>query len=162
MKKFTTACALLCLIVVVGLASSPAATLPSYAGTWTIDKDKSKDVPQMMANITEMVVRQDDKHISIKPGANDEVSYNLDGSKSKVQLTAGRFPGEATVYLEKKDDGKIVLHSERNLNFQGNDITIKVTEAWELSADGKTLTTNRTVESPRGTQTFTMVFNKKA
>src|ERR1700750_2384038 len=162
MKKFTTACALLCLIIVAALASTPAATLPNYAGTWTVDKDKSKDVPQMMANITEMVVRQDDKHISVKPGSNDEVSYKRDGSKAKVQLTAGRFPGEATVYLEKKDDGKIVLHSERNLNIQGNDITIKVTEAWELSADGKTLTTNRTVDSPRGTQNFTMSFNKKS
>jgi hypothetical protein len=161
MKKFTTACALLCLIAIAALASTPAA-LPNYAGTWTVDKDKSKDVPPMMANVTEMVVKQDDKHISIKPGSNDEVSYNLDGSKSKVQLTAGRFPGEATVYLEKKDDGKIVLHSERDLNIQGNAITIKVTEAWELSADGKTLTTSRTIESPRGTQNFMMVFNKKS
>lgn len=162
MKKFTTAGALLCLIAVAALAALPAATLPNYAGTWTVDTNKSKDVPPMMANITEMTVKQDDKHISIKPGSNDEVSYNLDGSKSKVQLTAGRFPGEATVYLEKKDDGKLVLHSERELNFQGNAVTIKVTEAWELSADGKTLTTKRTIESPRGTQDFTMVFNKKS
>jgi hypothetical protein len=31
-----------------------------------------------------------------------------------------------------------------------------------LSADGKTLTTSRTIESPRGTQNFMMVFNKKS
>ena len=161
MKKLTMAFALLCLISVAALASLPAA-LPNFAGTWTVDKDKSKDVPQMMANITEIVVKQDDKQLTVKVGAGDEVPYNLDGSKAKVQLTMGRFPGEATVYLEKKDDGKVVLHSEREINVQGNAFTIKSTEVWELTDGGKSLTTKRTVESPRGTMDFTLVFNKKS
>lgn len=161
MKKFTTACALLCLLVVAGLASTPAA-LPSYAGTWTLDKDKSKDIPPFMASITEMVVKQDDKQLKVQVAGGDEVPYNLDGSKATVHLTTGRAPGDATVYLEKKDDGKVVLHLERELNFNGNSISIKGTENWELSADGKSLTTRRTLESPRGTMEFTMVFNKKS
>ena len=114
-----------------------------------------------MANITEMVVKQDDKKLTVKLGSGDEIAYNLDGSKSKVQVT-GRFPGEATVYLEKKDDGKVVLHTEREITFQGNTFPLKFTESWEMTGDGKTLTDNRTTESPRGTQQFVMVFNKKS
>ena len=160
MKKFTMAGALLCLIVVAGLASTPA-TLPNYSGTWTVDKDKSKDVPPMMASITELVVKQDDKKLTVKLGSGDEIAYNLDGSKSKVQVS-GRMPGEATVYLEKKDDGKVVLHTEREIKFQDTPVSLKFTETWEMTGDGKTLTTNRTVESPRGTMAFVLVFNKKS
>jgi len=161
MKKFLTACGLLCVMVVVGLAT--AAALPNYAGTWALDKDKTKDLPPQMAAMgdIQLVITQDDKKISEKLGTGDEIVFNLDGSKSKVQLT-GRMPGEATVYLEKKDDGKVILHTERELNFQGTPVTIKVTEVWEMTDGGKSLTSKRTIESPRGTQEVTLVFNKKS
>jgi hypothetical protein len=162
MRKFLTACGL----VSVMLLTVFAAALPNYAGTWVLDKDKSKGLPpQMMENAAniEMTVTQDEKKLTVKSGAGgaQEITYNLDGSKSKGQM-AGRMPGEATVYLEKKDDGKIVLHAERELNIQGNAITIKLTEVWELADDGKTLKTKRTTESPRGTMEMEMVFNLKS
>ena len=160
MKKFLTACGLVCVMVAGVLAA--AAALPNYAGTWALDKDKTKDLPPQMAAMgdVQLVITQDDKKVTEKLGSGDEIAFNLDGSKSKVQLT-GRMPGEATVYLEKKDDGKVILHTERELNFNGNAVTINVTEAWELTDGGKTLTSKRTVVSPRGTQEFTLVFTKK-
>jgi len=159
MRKFLTACGLLCALALVAVA----ATLPNYAGTWALDKEKTKDMPPQMAAMgdVQLVITQDDKKITEKLGTGDEIAFNLDGSKSKVQLT-GRMPGEATVYLEKKDDGKVILHTERELNFQGNAVSIKVTEVWEMTDGGKTLTSKRTVESPRGTQDFTLVFSKKS
>jgi hypothetical protein len=40
-------------------------------------------------------------------------------------------------------------------------VTTTSTEVWDLAADGKTLTIQRTSESPRGTQSSTLVFNKQ-
>lgn len=163
MKRIMTACGLVCVMVVAALA----AALPNYAGTWVLDKEKSTGLPpQMMAGTDQIqwVVTQNDKQLTIKSssmGGSQEVAYNLDGSKSKAQMT-GRMPGEATVYLEKKDDGKIVLHSERELNFQGNAVTIKTTQEWELAAGGKTLKVKNTTESPRGTQEASLVFTLKS
>jgi hypothetical protein len=163
MKKTMSALGLVCLIVAAAFASGAA--LPNYSGTWVMNKEKSKDLPPFMASMDsyEMVVSQNDKLLSIKTTAAgaQEVSYNLDGSKGKAQM-AGRMPGEATVYLEKKDDGKVVLHAERELNFQGNAVTINITETWELLDAGKTLSVSRTIDSPRGTQSMTLVFGHKA
>jgi hypothetical protein len=163
MKRIISAGSLGFLMVLTVLASGAA--LPNYAGTWVLNKDKSKDLPQMMAGMDhiEMVVTQSDKQITVKStaGGGQEVPYNLDGSKGKAQM-GGRMPGEATVSLEKKEDGKIVLHSERERTFEGNTVTIKSTETWELSDAGKTLTVSRTSESPRGTQASTLVYNLKS
>lgn len=159
MKKFFVASALLCVMMVAGFA----AALPNYAGTWVLDKDKSTGLSQRMMASTDpiqWVVTQDAKTLTIK-SAMGEVAYNIDGSKSKVQV-GGQMPGDATLYLEKKDDGKIVLHSERELNFQGNPVTIKITQAWELADGGKTLKVKQTVDSPRGTQEASLVFALKS
>jgi hypothetical protein len=161
-KKLLTACCLVSAIALSVLAANAA--MPSYAGTWVLDKDKSKDLPETllaMGNV-EIVVKQDEKQLTVNSAiGGGEISYMLDGSKTKAQM-AGRMPGEATVYLEKKDDGKIVLHATRDLNFQGNAITITITEAWELADNGKTLRAKRKIESPRGAQEMELVFNLKS
>lgn len=165
MKWIITACTLVFVMVVAALAAT-AAALPSYAGTWVLDKDKSTGLPPQMTAGTDpiqWVVTQTDKQLTVKSGmgGGQEVAYNLDGSKSKAQM-GGRMPGEATVYLEKKDDGKVVLHSERELNFQGNPVTIKTTQEWQLADGGKTLKVKNTTESPRGTQESSLVFTLKS
>jgi hypothetical protein len=149
-------------MVMVSLAAPVA--LPNYAGTWVLDKDKSKDLPPQMANMgnIEMVVKQDEKQLTVVSSVGGgEIAYMLDGSKTKAQV-GGRMPGEATVYLEKKDDGKVILHAVRELNFQGNAVTITVTENWELADNGKTLKAKRKIESPRGTQETELVFALKS
>ena len=164
MRKFLTICGLISVMMMTALGA--VAALPNYAGTWVLVKDKSKGLPPMMmegTGVIDMTVTQDEKTLTVKTsaGGGQEISYHLDGSKSKAQV-AGRMPGEATVYLEKKDDGKVVLHSERELNFQGNAFTIKSTDVWELADEGKTLKTKRTIESPRGTQEMEMIFALKS
>jgi hypothetical protein len=163
MKRLLTACGLLSFMIVAALAAS-AVALPNYAGTWVLDKDKSKDLPPSMAEMgnVEIVVKQDEKQLTVNSSiGGGEITYMLDGSKTKAQM-AGRMPGEATVYLEKKDDGKVILHASRELNFQGNAITITITEAWELADNGKTLKAKRKIESPRGAQEMELVFNLKS
>jgi hypothetical protein len=162
MKKLLTACCLVSVIILTALAAGAA--LPNYAGTWVLDKNKSKDLPPSMAEMgnVEIVVKQDEKQLTVNSAiGGGEISYMLDGSKTKAQM-GGRVPGEATVYLEKKDDGKIVLHATRELNFQGTPITLTITEAWELADSGKTLRAKRKIETPRGAQEMELVFNLKS
>lgn len=161
MKKPLAAASLICLLVV----SAFAAALPNYSGTWVWNKEKSEGVPQLMANMEklEMIVAQTDKQFSVKTAgaSTQEIVYNIDGTKGKAQM-GGRMPGEATVYLEKKDDGKLVLHADRELYFQGTAVAITTTETWELSDGGKTLTVARTIDSPRGAMSMKLVFTLRS
>jgi hypothetical protein len=87
-------------------------------------------------------------------------SYKLDGTETTADNPGGR--GTTTFKAVWKDGGKTLeLTRVLKANFGGNDVTITTTEDWSLSADGKTLTIKRTNESPRGTQSSTLVFNKQ-
>lgn len=158
MKRFLTAAALVCAVALAAMA----AALPNYAGTWVLDKDKTEGLPpQMAGNGMEWAITQDDKMLKLKLSDGNEFSYNMDGSKSKAQL-GGRMPGEATVYMEKKDDGKVVLHLEREMVIQGKAIILKIVDTLEQTDGGKGLKVQRHIESPRGPLDMTLVFNKKA
>jgi hypothetical protein len=176
---------LLCLMVGLALAFAPAT---SFAGEWALDKSKS-ELPQMMANIEGMTltVTQDDKQLTAeykiifpegagpggggggRPGGGggggrgpNKSTYSLDGKKTTVSTETPN--GAFTTDYEAKwsADGKTLeLKTVRHVNFQGNAMDLPTTEKWELSADGKTLTVNRTSESPRGTTSSKLVFTKK-
>lgn len=157
--------------IVLTAAFAVTATLPNYTGTWILDQEKSKGLPKPPPGVSggtvqiEMKVTQDDKYFNIKSNmfGGQDISYNLDGSKSKTQM--GKFmpdPAEATIYLEKKDDGKIVLHSQREITSQGQPLTLESTETWELTDGGKTLNVNRISESTRGKHEVSLVFRRKS
>jgi hypothetical protein len=173
-------------VLLVGLWAASAAAPANFAGTWALDKTKSKDLPPQMANIDSLTltVTQDAQQLTVDTkvvrkettdaqgggpgsgrgrgmgmGMSGPQSYKLDGSETSID-TGGR--GTATAKAEWQNDGKTLkLTTKRSFNFQGNDVTLTTTETWTLSGDGKTLTIERTSESPRGTQTSTLVFNKQ-
>jgi len=187
MRKFfvgiTTACVLLASVLAVS-AAAPA----NFAGTWALDKSKSDGLPPQAANIAglTLVVTQDAQQITIDsktamasqdaaaaggPGQGGgrgrgmgmfpSASYKLDGTETTADNPGGRG-GTSTFKAQWKDGGKTLeLKRVSKFNFQGNDVTATTTEDWTLSSDGKTLTVKRTSESPRGTQSSTLVFNKQ-
>jgi hypothetical protein len=188
MRKLLVGFSLLSLLS-FGVLAAPALAPTSFAGTWALDKSKSKDLPPQFENIDSytLTVTQDaqqltvDTKIARKEGADQAApggggggmgrgggmgmgprgpqTYKLDGSEATLD-TGGR--GTATVKAEWQDGGKTLkLTTKRTFNFQGNDVTATNTEVWSLSGDGKTLTIQRTNESPRGTQSSTLVFNKQ-
>ncbi len=71
--------------------------------------------------------------------------------------------GTSTQKAEWKDDGKALeLTSVRKFTSRdGEQRSSTSKERWELSADGKTLTINRTSETPRGEMKSTLAFNKQ-
>ena len=190
MRKLLVGFSLLSLLS-FGVLAAPALAPTNFAGTWALDKAKSKDLPPQMENIDSytLTVTQDAQQLTVDtkitrkesadqgaPGAGGPGSgggrgggmgmgprgpqtYKLDGAEATLD-TGGR--GTATVKAEWQDGGKTLkLVTKRTFNFQGNDVTSTNTEVWSLSGDGKTLTIQRTNESPRGTQSSTLVFNKQ-
>ncbi|HST52033.1 MAG TPA: hypothetical protein VLJ61_08485 [Pyrinomonadaceae bacterium] len=189
MRKFLISSAVafaLAAQVVAGVVAAPA----NFGGSWALDKSKSKDLPPQMSNLDSLTltVTQDAQQITVDSkaamaaqpegaggnggggmgggrgrgmggGFAPSATYKLDGTETTSEGPRG---GTTASKAEWKDGGKtLVLKRVSKLNFQGNDVTITTTEEWSLSSDSKTLTVKRTSESPRGTQSSTLVFNKQ-
>jgi hypothetical protein len=173
MKRALTICGLFCALMIV-VASVSAQKGANFAGTWELDKAKSK-LPEMMANnLTSLTwtVTQTDAELKVEPkaemaqgggggggrgmmGGNQSSTYKLDGSETTTDLT-GRMTGKVTRKAKWAGDGKILeLNAVTNADFNGNAFTSTSTEHWELADDGKTLKVHRKSESPRGTQEST-------
>jgi hypothetical protein len=179
MKRALTFCGLFCALT-IAVAAVSAQKGANFAGTWELDKAKSK-LPEMMAsNLTSLTwtVTQTDAELKVEPkaemaqgggggggrgimGGNQPSSYKLDGSETTTDLT-GRITGKVTRKAKWAGDGKILeLSAVTNADFNGNAFTSTSTEQWELADEGKTLKVQRKSESPRGAQESTYVFTKK-
>jgi len=93
-------------------------------------------------------------------GAGDgTVSYNLEGKETVIEIDGpnGKMPVK---YKGSIEGGKANLTNSRSISGQMGEITITTKETWSLSDDGKSLTVNREMSTPRGTMTSTLVFTK--
>jgi hypothetical protein len=168
MKRSLVLLSLLC-VLLVGFWSVSAAPA-NFGGTWALDKAKSEGLQGQMANLDQTwIVTQDAKTLTVEvkiSGGQQAMpsqkwSYNLDGSET-TQDVPGRMPGKATLTAKWQGDGSVLeLKQVRNVSFQGNDVTITVTEHWELADGGKTLKVHRSTESPRGTQEAKLTLTKQ-
>jgi hypothetical protein len=152
-------------LVLAAQAGAPA----NFSGTWSLDKSKSEGLQGAMANAdVTLTVTQDAKQLSVETSytggerqmPSQKLAYNLDGSETTAEF-AGRMPGKGTLKAKWAGDSVLELHTVRNVNFQGNDVTITTSEHWELADGGKTLKIHRTTESPRGTMEAKLTFTKK-
>ena len=177
MKKFAISFSIFVMLS-AGVMTAFAAT-PNFSGTWLLDKTKSKDLPRQWENVESvtMTVTQDDKQLTvdnkIKRNENADQgggrgmgmmgvsTFKLDGSENKVETTGERAMTSTFKAVPSKDGKTLELDTVRKGDFQGNEVTFTTKETWELSADGKTLTVNRSSESPRGSQSSTLVFAKQ-
>ena len=174
--------------LVFALAAHAAA--PNFAGTWTLDKSKSQGLNQRLQNAESVswVVTQTEKEITVDekvtgggggqggppggaPGAGGGQgggggrggmmgprTFNLDGSETTGDTGRGKFVRKATL----SSDGK-TLELVSKSTFQtpdGNEVTTTSSDKLTLSADGKVLTVVRHLETSRGAQDSTLVFNK--
>jgi len=110
MKAFIAVCALLTFVVVPAYAQS----IPNYAGTWALDKAKSKGVREGLD--IKLEIKQDTQRITLKTTYDDgagplsifERAFELNGAKTKAE----RYGNDLTLYVEKKSDGNFVFHTE--------------------------------------------------
>jgi uncharacterized protein YpmS len=146
----------------------------NYAGSWRLDKTKSKNLPTFYENIKsqQLVVTQDEKQLKIAvtvdlgQSSPDKMNfaYNFDGNETKTETTI-RTPGgprqvPSTLKAVVGQDGKVQLTIARELQTPNGVLKGTTIEDWELSADGKTLTIHRVDDTPRGKMEMDMVFVK--
>ena len=178
MKKVFLACAVLCVLSVVAAAQSA-----SFAGTWELDKSKSKMNERMASRLNSqtLTVTQDDKEIKVDrktdmaappagaPGGGGggrggggmmggapNSTYKLDGSDVVSEMPNGKTTSKA-----KLASGKLEISSSGTFNTPNGEMTMKTAESWELADGGKTLKVTQVRETQNGPMETVMVYNKK-
>ncbi|MGI8789045.1 MAG: hypothetical protein ACR2HG_14990 [Pyrinomonadaceae bacterium] len=185
MKRRVIFMAIFSLFLAVAAVSAQEKTT-DYSGNWELDVSKSKLGDRLRIESMTMNVSQTDKELkvesTVKRAARPEgdtngggmnrgggmgrgdgtqtVTYSLDGKETKA-ATGGQMGGEATLKAKVEKDGKLKLTSSRTFSGQMGEMTITTKETWELTDGGKTLKVTRDTETPRGSQSAEMVFNKK-
>jgi hypothetical protein len=183
MKRALTICSVCCALLFGIYAVSAAQKGANFAGTWELDKSKSKLPEQMASRLTSLTwtVTQTDAELKVEPkaemaqaggggggrgggmgmGGNQPRSFKLDGSETSTDLPGGAT-GKVTRKAKWMGEGKVLeLNSVTTGDFNGNAFTLTSTEHWELADGGKTLNVHQKTESPRGTNESTLVFTKK-
>ena len=157
-RVYLAACALLALAI-----STAAQGLPNFSGTWTLDVAKSDFGPMPGPDSVVMVIDHKDPALKVNVSqksqmgeASNDSSYTTDGKENANKL---RSPaGDQDVKSTTKWNGKM-LATNRTIDAQG--MSIGIEETWDLSADGKVMTINRTLKTPQGAFSTKMVLNKK-
>ncbi len=130
---------------------------PDLSGTWALDPAKSDlgGGRRPPASVT-IVLRQTPETLSIERnlGTRTETAVlKLDGSESVNKLPSG---------AEKKSRAKwtgSTLTSDAEANVQGS--AVKTHEVWSLSADGKVMTLDVTLQSATGEKKQKLVYYKQ-
>jgi hypothetical protein len=157
-------------VFVLGIGAAMAAA-ENYSGTWALDASKSQGLPQQAPTDQVWTVAQTAAEISIeRPGmgrggggggaapAAQKAVYKLDGSETTEEGQRGKVTRKA----KWTNGGKTLeLNSVRNVNVQGNDMTLTTVEHWDLSDGGKTLKVHSKTDTPQGAREVTYVFTKK-
>ena len=152
--------ALVILTLTVGVlrlaAGLQAADHPNFTGNWQVDPKTSDFGPMGPPDKAIMNVTHKDPDVTIHSelvmGGNPriwDVACKTDGKECKTTN------GEATMSLTWQGDTLIL---NRALSFNG--MAVKIKETWSLSADGKTLTSARTLETDQGNADQKIVFTK--
>jgi hypothetical protein len=152
-KRIFTVLALAALVAVGALAK------PNFKGEWKLNTSKS-DFGQFPApsGWTQQIAHAEPSlkvasKMSTQNGDFEfESNYFTDGKESTNQF--GPNPMKST----GKWDGEVLVITTKG-SFGDNELTM--TDKWELSADGKSLTLNRHWASSRGEVTQKVVFDKQ-
>lgn len=159
-----TLCAL---AAVLALVVSPAVAQgkPDFSGTWTLDVGKSDFGPSPAPeSMTLLVVHKDPsiKSTSSQKTAEmgeikNERSITTDGKDNVNKLNMGQM-GEQNFTSRTTWAGRTLV-TTYSLDMQGTSLAVK--DTWELSSDGKILTSTRVISTPDGDFTLKMLFNKQ-
>ena len=170
MKRVLTLAALAVLL------GAPAATVSAqgtdFSGTWNLDRDSS-ELPQgrggggrggggrggrgrLMAETLQ--ISQTAASVTVEQQSDDQsrsIEYALDGSETTVQQ------GNGTLTVSASWDGTtLVTEGTQSIETGRGNFTLDLTERRTLSSDGRTLTIETTRGTPRGSQTFRLVYQK--
>ena len=173
--------------IALASAAAFAQKAPDFSGTWTLDKERSDLNDRSQIETMTMTVEQTAESLKVATetkrtapqgggqgpagrrggpggggrfgGADGKFTYSLTERETTTEQATPRGP--VPVKLSAKLDGATLkLTQKRTFSGQMGEVTATSKEDWSLSADGKTLTVKRSLESPMGTNTSTLVFTK--
>jgi hypothetical protein len=160
MKNILSTAGAILLLTVSAVAQNAT---PNFTGTWTLDLAKSDFGPApppdsvvMTIDHKEPTVKSTTIQKSSQGDATNDSTITTDGKENVNKLRAQGF--EQDVKSTSKWSGK-KLTTERALEIQG--MSIGMNDAWDLSDDGKVLTIVREINTPQGSFSTRMAFNKK-
>lgn len=160
--------------VVMGAILATAQGKVNFSGTWLLDKSKS-DMAQLVGMGGEraekfhsaglsMVVEQRGTTLKVTRTLNVEgeerkqtYAYKTDGTKT---TNTGPRGGAIVSKANWKGDNLVIV-SSRKLTMLWKEFSADSKEVWSLSPDGKTLTIDTQIHSPRGDPHFKAVFDKQ-
>jgi hypothetical protein len=129
---------------------------PNFSGEWHMDAAKSDFGKFQMPTVMIRVIVQKDPDLTIdttQRGVNGEqtsrVYYRTDGEETVNHMSSG--VGTSHAFW----DGKALVI--RTTMKGRNDVDIQMEERWDLSADGKTLTTTSHIGTTRGSADLKLV-----
>ena len=148
--------------------ATPASAKADFSGTWTLDKNNSEGLPPGMDQL--MTVTQSGDKLSLETKLITEQgeqvvpdSYTLDGKE--VEFTprgGGGLSGKGKRTAKWGAEANSIEVSETaTFDTPDGSVTFQTTRKWVLSADGKTLKIEMTVDGPNGKQLLKRTFIKK-
>jgi hypothetical protein len=167
---FVLACA------AVALSSGFATTPVDYSGSWSLNREQSKDLPAQLASVKAfdlLVAAEKGLKVDVDietgqaqvPHVHHSFLYPLDGSETATtnEIMTPGGPKQVPTRLSGKveNNGMLYLTLIRDIQMKDQVRTLRSAEKWELSADGQSLTVHVDEERPNGPATYAMVFQKK-
>ncbi|MDX9727976.1 MAG: hypothetical protein RBT50_01810 [Bacteroidales bacterium] len=154
-------------VVSLSLISGSLFAQTDFSGSWALNESKSTlgDGPRM--SVTSMTVTQQESLISIDlvqpsfEGGEMKRSekYTLDGKESVNKGMMDSSVKTITTWSEDKKELKFAKTILFDMN--GDTMELKITDAWTISDDGKTLTVKSSMISEMGDMNLVLVYDKK-
>ena len=166
MRTVTSILLVFCVLTLVGYGIVNAQEV-NYSGKWVLDKAKSTLQGRMSESLQSMT-------LAITQSGNDftaefQSKYNERESTDKMVLAIGGEQvsregamGRGTTKSKaawSEDKKNLIVSSDATFEGQNGTMNIKTTDTYVLA--GSALTIKRESESPRGTRSSTLVFNKQ-
>ena len=147
--------------------------MADFSGTWVRDGAKSDVVPNTMYwltrgvdpgggrgrnNQTVIEVQQSADRMQVTDPARPLRTLLLDGKPHSVPTDTGMQM--ATVVATAQGDTLVISTTQPFGGMPGN-LTLKITETWSLSADGKVLTVRTERDTPALRQSFNELYDRR-
>jgi hypothetical protein len=141
---------------------------PDFSGTWVIERAKSdfgpfEEKPLAKADLT-LVVEHRDPELKFRRtlSLNDrqevkEFAFYTDERGETNQSTLGVGEVESKT---KWDGDRVVSEGQMTRRGQGGPYTLKVTQKWQVSSDGKTLTNTTLISNETDAQQLKLVYRR--
>jgi hypothetical protein len=154
--------------LVLSVSAAVASAKVDFSGTWALDKANSEGLPPDMDQLMTVVQTGDKLSLETKlmTEKGEQVvpdTYMIDGKEVEFSpRVGGGQVGKGKRTAKWGGDGNSIEVNE-TVTFDGPEgaVTLKTSRKWVLSADGKTLKIDMTIDGPNGQQLLKRTFVKK-